>query len=397
MFVSRSIAGDSDIRRGSTSPNDEPTTASLPGTCPFILVEAPTATSPDALDSGVIPALLALISGDIKSTLRSAYIGDELPEVSVAAVTLSRPVYALASALPPTSTVLDGFSDWAGYSHEDTGPECIGECVHVSASGGGQSVLDALTACTRPQADSADGDDGLVVLVLDDLGPLLRVIPDVTCIAHALEDWRSTGRVAAFIACLTETSQKTNSRDAMFANALKRLAITRVRVSQATSLPPAGVSRTRHAGMVSSIVDIAVTRLRPSGRVHVENTAAVLDDSFGKCTLTVTTEASDDGKPRKAEDEAAREEGSARERMAKLGLTFNVGLTEQERAARSSVRLPYVHQNEDLANSGLELHPESLQLSNSSRHDSGGSTAQSPSSSSSDEDMDEEFEESEDV
>jgi Elongator subunit Iki1 len=367
--------------------------------CPFILVDVPAASSPEALDVGVIPALLALIAEDVASALHALCVSDAEPPVRVAAVALSRPVLAIASTLPPKSIVRDGFSDWAGYSHTGSLSDCNGDCVHVAGADGAQAVLDALTACTAPATASSTDANGAVILVVDDIGPLLRAIPDVTCVARALDGWRVTGRAVAFIAALSEPTDLSSERDVRFANTLKRLATTHVRVSQAAPLASSGKPFSERRNMVSSTVHFAVTRLRPSGRVYVEATTALFDCSAEKCTLVVSSDMSGDKSVSEAGEETQPEEHVAREKMAKLGLTFNIDLTQKEREARRNVRLPYVHQDEDLANSGLELHPESLRLSALDRtttQDLDVNSGSSTSSSSAD-DLNEEYEESEDV
>jgi Elongator subunit Iki1 len=74
--------------------------------------------------------------------------------------------------------------------------------------------------------------------------------------------------------------------------------------------------------------------------------------------------------------------------MEELGLTFKVDLTDQERAARDGVQLPYVHQNEEIADSGLEMHPQYL---STDRDQTSAGGYSSP------DECDEEYEESEDV
>jgi len=95
-------------------------------------------------------------------------------------------------------------------------------------------------------------------------------------------------------------------------------------------------------------VVLEIVRRKPSGRIstsmfHVR----LVDDSIHSEPVPETKDV-----PPQVEEKDA---------LAGLNVPFNINLTAKERGERSQVPLGYQHEDETLANTALELHPQELQ------------------------------------
>jgi Elongator subunit Iki1 len=345
---------------------------------PFIFVEEPPqSNASQQLDKGIVPALLALIAKDI-GNLRQRLNPRGLPaSVTSILLALARPVSSYAALASANGIVVDGFRDWHGiHACSDSDQQ---NCVSISAASGFEKVLNALD--TRSQGVGMSQS----IYIVDSLNPCSRVDDFLPRLTAALEQWRSSSRIVAFVTSFRNTCGSSD-RERFICEALKALATTRVTVcTPASSTLPGGF----RGGIEStpSIVEICISRLRPSGRVHVERVTALHNPSKGTLTVLQPDELLNQAKTIPPPSDST-EEAAARKRMELLGLTFKVDLTDQERAARDGVQLPYVHQNKEIADGGLEMHPKYL---SADRDQTAVGEYSSP------DECEEEYEESEDV
>jgi Elongator subunit Iki1 len=372
MFVSRTFGHDSsEFHKDGRNQVDIWST-------PFIFVEEPPPENASGqLDKGLVPALLALITEDI-GILRQRLNPRGIPvSVTPIVVALARPISSYAALASANGIIVDGFSDWHGiHAGRSSAPK---NYASIPTSDGFEEVLNAL------EAHSLCVEANQAIYIVDSLNPCSRVDDFLPRLTASLEQWRSSTRIAAFVTSFRNTCGS-SGRERFICEALKALATTRVNFS----LPALSTLPGEFRGTIDSTltnVEICISRLRPSGRVHLERVTAKYNPSTGALTVLQAEELPEAAKstptPNYSTDEFA-----ARKRMEELGLTFKVDLTDQERAARDGVQLPYVHQNEEIADSGLEMHPQYL---STDRDQTSAGGYSSP------DECDEEYEESEDV
>jgi Elongator subunit Iki1 len=307
---------------------------------------------------------------------------DKPADVNPICVATVRPVSAYTESMPPHSIIYDGFCG----NQSST----VQRRIAAWNPSGFDNVLSTLDS--HADDSSADG----ILFVIDSLTSYARLGLDLAVFAAGLERWRTSRRVLAILSTvLVWPGLAADER--IVADALKSMANTRVTVSQATKTPrPVGLgddleSATRKLEMPAStcVVNVCITRLLPSGRVNIEHLKATYNHITHALVVAPGQEPEGDEHTLRQESSFA-EEAAAREKMERLGLTFKLGLTDQERAARDGVCLPYVHQSKEIADAGLELHPKYLSAERTK--DVGSADAYySP------DEYDEEYEESEDV
>ncbi|KAJ8901745.1 hypothetical protein NDN08_003951 [Rhodosorus marinus] len=95
-------------------------------------------------------------------------------------------------------------------------------------------------------------------------------------------------------------------------------------------------------------VVLEIVRKKPSGRISTTQfLVKLVDDSIRSEPI--------------AEAEDVRPQVQEKDALADLNVPFNINLTDKERGERSQVPLGYQHEDENLANTALELHPQELQ------------------------------------
>jgi Elongator subunit Iki1 len=376
MFVSRSFGRD---RGGS---GESATRSDDVSRMPFIVVEEPHPRSSEHLDKGVIPAILAWIIQDLTALHQSAQTVDKPAGVNPIGIAAVRPVSAYTESMPPHSIIYDGFCG----NQSST--------VQRRIDAWNPSGFDNLLSTLDSHADDS-GANG-ILFVIDSLTSYARLGLDLTAFAAGLERWRASQRVLAILSTVLVWPGLA-ADEQIVSDALKSMANTRVTVSQSALTPrPVGLedgleSATRKLGMPAStcVVDVGITRLLPSGRVNIEHVKATYNHITHSLVVASVQERKYDSHTLRQNSSVA-EETAAREKMERLGLTFNLGLTDQERAARDGVCLPYVHQSKEIADTGLDLHPKYLSTDRTKDVDSTDGYY-SP------DEYDEEYEESEDV
>lgn len=122
------------------------------------------------------------------------------------------------------------------------------------------------------------------------------------------------------------------------------------------------------------IVELRMVRCKPSGRVAREVIVARFVPAEN-CLVDATAEPA---------DKAVTATEPKKDFIDGLNLSFNVGLTDAERARRAAVALPYMHRDAAIADAGLALHPDALQITGE-KGDGAHGDSDSGESSSSDE------------
>lgn len=101
-----------------------------------------------------------------------------------------------------------------------------------------------------------------------------------------------------------------------------------------------------------------VVRRKPSGRVAIEQYLALINGK-GRLEL-LEKDATEAGHLRVNSEQDEADSGSVADMMSKMGLSFNMALSESEKQARARVALSFEHQDESLANTALVQNPREL-------------------------------------
>ncbi|KAI0566612.1 Elongator complex protein [Gracilaria domingensis] len=140
-----------------------------------------------------------------------------------------------------------------------------------------------------------------------------------------------------------------------FPESLNAICDTNVSVSQVENRK--GKSATAHGSQPRNFVRLDIWRRKPSGRVHFETvTALVAWDEKCLSQLETKLNAADNSSTKQADAQ------DLAQTLSEHGLSFRVSLTSKEREVRAAAGLPYLHKDEKLADSALQLHPANLQV-----------------------------------
>lgn len=359
MFASRSLA----VQQGRE--NDRVTSA-----LPVIVLEVPSARALGRLDKSVLPAILSFIVHDVGDVV---HCGTEPTYASLrcAGIAFQRPITDYSSLFPQKSVVLDGFTDWTGRTHSSS--PCTIDCWHV-ASGSIESFLKRFA--DRLLHDEHESPPS--ILFIDSLMPILSQPRSLPALIALLGRCRSSKSVRAFISSVDSVADHSSPQESSFIRAVRRFVTTHVAARQVS------LGR-KHSGVVeSSLVEMIIKRLRPSGRVSITHLLARYNEQHRKLDVIQMKNTSAGSI---APDTARQVDDLLLHRINEMGLTFNVGLTEPEKDARRNTQLSYVHKDEGVANAALVLNPKHLAVENDTGEVDGESRASD----------DEEIEESEDV
>lgn len=198
---------------------------------------------------------------------------------------------------------------------------------------------------------------GEYIVVLDSLSSVLRCAPGVRTflqlrerLCSALMTRTSTTATADISLTLIATLHRTALAE-MTCHALRTLAETHVRLFQAGGSDAA----------VRSTVYMDVRRRKSSGRVVFENVTARFD-THALRIVGADVKAGLRAAPSHRSRTVAEATKPDDLELAERGLTFRISLSSKEREMRAAAGLPYLHQDETLADSALELHPRILQI-----------------------------------
>lgn len=249
----------------------------------------------------------------------------------------------------PSDCVIDGYSQW--YPIESETESRADNTVHIANNMPDNSVvLHIANACVNKLKEVVRSPECDCIVVLDSLSSILRYSPGVKSFLLFRNELSNAVKLLKLgISSITIilTLRAEESGEALTAS-IRSLAETHVRLFQSDGL-----------GFRSDVC-MDVRRRKPSGRVVFENITArwdararrLVDPVVKSGTRSIVSE------PQPPCDDAKLTDLE----LAERGLTFRISLSSKEREMRAAAGLPYLHQNESLADTALELHPKSLQI-----------------------------------
>lgn len=270
---------------------------------PLVLLEFPSTSSPHRLD---LPIPYAVLTDAL------AAISPPSRPLRVACLAISAPTAHLERALPQTATIIDAFS-----------PGVPGDAIRNSAT-----ITERAEILGAAFGDAARGGDvdARWVFVIYGMEVASRDGEGVGWLSEVLWRWRG-GRVACVVGTWARKADEAHERKLF---GVRELAVSRAVAEQceAERVIVRGV-RVRESGRVGLGVRVGV--VRGSGVVFREEDAGRVKDVV-----------------------------EAQEGMERMRLSFRVGLSEDERFARSKVEISYKHKDVERADEGLVFHPGAL-------------------------------------
>lgn len=325
----------------------------------FVLIE--TARTAD-LDLGITAVLWEYIINN--NCLRTSKHQPTSPSIAVCSTDLSpKTLLQTCKRLSiPQRNLIDGYSQWYPLNLSDsTTPFRTVHIASVESTDGTESteqfdaLADIINAVSNALNHTPESDVNERVVVFDSLTSILRYHPFLSTFIRLRDALnRSVKRPIETPLTFLCTIRRDETGQAL-TNSLARYADTYILAYQ----PNMGHSQLRNS------VCMNLRRRKPSGRVVFQKIDATLDRTHGYCQLAdvrVVTE--NDPVSVKNGSDAKTSDPSLE--LAQRGLTFRIGLSSKEREMRAAAGLPYLHQDEALADSALELHPKHLQVSQAS-------------------------------
>lgn len=323
----------------------------------FVVVE--TARACD-LDVGVTAVLWEYIV--INNCLRTSKYQQGSPRIAV--LTTDVPPRTLHQSCRQLSlsqrSLIDAYSQWYPLNISKSKPPSF-PIVHIASSksdDNGQNtdqsdtfaaIVDAIASVLNrvPESDASER-----IVVLDSLTSILRFHSDLSSFLKLRDTLNHSVNRPACTPLTILCTIRTEETDRALATSLVQLADTHVRTYQSSS----------ENSHVRNFVCMDVRRRKPSGRVVFEKLEADIDHTHGHCQLSDVRVSTQSDSVIAKSTSNTKTSDSALE-LAQRGLTFRIGLSSKEREMRAAAGLPYLHQDEALADSALELHPKHLQLS----------------------------------
>ena len=324
-------------------------------------------------DNGVIPATLELFTSRLQERYRD---DNHQPETFI--ITTDRPVTAYNSTCRrlsiPRQNIVDGYSSW--YRIEDTekgSPKSkksfttvhIGDelnCAHANSLD--ERVRKILDSPLQSRSQNK-------YIIFDSLTAVERTTSAsrfMQSLQNILEEHRKQrpGSRITFI-----TTFRTIASDNQSMKTMERLSDTVVRMEHAGWQPTSS-----RLGTKDQIIKFEVQSHKFSGRVQFETIHGCFNrESTNLQTIQVTN----NGYDSKPTFSNPSDESELVSKLDQHGLSFRLSLSSKEREVRAKVGLSYQHQDHNVADKALELHPAHLQISgnNTLRDDSAYSSEDS--------------------
>lgn len=307
----------------------------------------------EPVDRGVIPAVLEHVLKDILPNQSHSS-----PGISVLTTDHSPrdfKEFCQRMAVPFTQ-VIDGFSEWYPLDRVEDSSHSTNQLVHISDMSK-REAISALSQSLVSKCKVVMGAPGApAVIIIDSLSSIFRFSTGVETLFNLRESIFQSlfddqlYRDSSLSIVLTLHS---GDLDALTCNAIQHLADTHIELLQ----------NENKSG--SRPVVLKTRKRKLSGRVQFEETRARLDWGKSQLVEVATTRQVEgslgkQGKPPQTEKELA-------DTLAEHGLSFRISLDSKEREMRAAAGLPYLHRDEDLADSALELHPAHLQIGDKSK------------------------------
>lgn len=315
------------------------------------------------VDKGVIPAVLEYLVRDISSK-RSK---QSSAAANIAILAVDRPTSDFEKICQrcsiPYKDVIDGYTEWYAIGKEDElkTSEFSHARVHLAPSTHSGAVeTQIVNALIKTLGASRGKKSGEKIVVIDSFSSILPFASGLESLLHIRDllckygEQEKSGNESLITLVVTFRATK---EDTSVLTSLERVADTHFRVLQTSSRNEGGVDPVYDGRR--NFVHLAVSRRKASGRVHFEDLIGKMD--WKKMQLC---DVSNREMPLPKADEVQKkeEEEALIAKLAEHGLSFRVALSSKEREVRAAAGLPYLHQDENLADSALTLHPEHLQI-----------------------------------
>lgn len=314
-----------------------------------ILVQVDASTQ---VDNHVITTCLDYIIE--QNLLRSSRQRNVTPNLGVLATDQAPEAYSniCKNCSAPADSILNGYSQW--YSIPDFQIDAQGDLFHISelelSHESIENVAKTLISRSNITVTEAGPYDKETVVIIDSLSSVSRFIDKpVVWVSVLLQKLCNQGGDISTI--LTVRCDEMDEYKSTI-EGLKRVVDTHVRVWQVEG-----------DSVQNDKIVMRVTRRRASGRVVIEEITGRYDIASGRL-VDVETKTINSAREAKVQEEVNLEE-----HLSERGLTFRVSLSSKEREMRANAGLPYVHQDESIADQALELHPKHLQVDEDGEED----------------------------
>lgn len=343
------------------------------------------------IDKAVIPSAIEFILCDIIDRTTGP-VSDRPNTVLVSVDRSPRDFDGLVRrcSIPP-SNAIDGFSEWYSFrrdtdvSSKTKEPKMrqvqIGTHNPCSKEKGSlaREILEALDASVRRNSKHR-------IVVLDSLSSVFGFWPGVHTFLDLRDSLYESASKGGSDCSLTLLGviRRTRGDTALLAS-LRRAVDTSVILSQGQRIKNA--SRLHAAGILDNVRDLVtlkICRRKMSGRVQLDEVITrIKRENYTLTQVEVRSGSFNDAPVLSSKEEEERRQEKT---LSELGLSFRVSLSTKEKEVRAAAGLPYLHQDEDLADSGLQLHPQVLQIGASNARE-----GTDPGSADDDTDSDEEL------
>lgn len=319
------------------------------------------------VDKLTIPAALEFVIREV-ARARNRH-QSEHPNVVL--VALDRPPRDYEKAFKrlavPLANVIDGFSQWypvQGHTSESTArllPKR--NFVHIGACDPCSNKEGSLSGAVRSIVDSSlHRNSREYIIVIDSLTSVLRHHPELRTILSLRDDLAKSlvGRNGEHYVTLVSVLARRSNNTALLCS-VRRIANTHILLSQGEVLAKHSSSgQNLGPGGSRDYVNMKVCKRKASGRVQIDYLRGRMDwtEKFLR-EVENTEEFSSGGDQQRAQKEFSQHQQAM---LDNLGLSFRLSLSTAEKEVRAAAGLPYLHQDEDLADSALKLHPRALQL-----------------------------------
>lgn len=308
-------------------------------------------------DNGIIPATFELFT----SRQQERYCDDNhQPETFI--ITTDRPVTAYNPTCRrlsiPRQNVVDGYSNWYRIEDIEKGSPKgrkslntihIGDELNCTYGGSlDEGVRKLLESPLQSRSQNK-------YIIFDSLTAIERTASAsrfMHSLQNILEEHRTQkpGSRITFI-----TMIRTIGSDNMSMRTMERLSDTVIRMENSEWHPTSS-----RLGNKDQIIKFEVQSRKFSGRVQFETIHGCFSRENTKIQTVQVTNNGYDSKPTVPDPS---DESELVSKLDQHGLSFRLSLSSKEREVRAKVGLSYQHQDHNVADKALELHPANLQIS----------------------------------
>lgn len=336
------------------------------------------------IDNAVVPAVLEQVLLDVH--LKRSKNQNRADNVIV--LSIDRPASSFHSLCQrnyiPQQNVIDGYSQWYPVGNQEESkkrqlPSQSRCMIHIGCTEGVNQGHESIVACVGNVLEHSQKNEAQVV-VIDSLSTLISfskgIRPFLDLVEAISDEISDDGSENADQLIFIATMQNM-AKDESLSKALHRIADTYVSVSQSQSTAGQGIDSS--VSELWDCVTIDFRKRKQSGRTHFERLLGFMN--WEELRLRDVESKKEEGKRAPQTAEIRQNEEDLNMKLAEHGLSFRLSLSSKEREIRAAAGLPYMHQDEKLADSALQLHPDHLQLGKSSANQDACSSSEAEDSS----------------